>query len=556
MPRLLPRVVAALLVAAPCRAQSPAPPERPLGPGDPLPRITIDYREGSAAYKGAVALLTKGAVTMGDVRLQADRIEFNRETLRIVAGGNVVLTRGDESLRGESFIFDPENAEYRAETAVVVSPPFYVAGKRIQRTATGIVAQDAVFTACPEGKGEFRLTAREIEIVDDRYLVARRPTFYLFGARILSLPRIRYVLRRGKEREREEYALSVPITIRSSRISGLVVGVTVPFSLGQGYDGGAGIEVPSKGAPKLLARVEKDLIREPEARARGLFADPTRRDEEIEEESDLRRFLRARPLPPPPDPVLDFEDILPTQNPLSFPTRTPSRLLRASVNVLTNQEIGEKRTSPLLLTRAPELRLEGRLPLAPVVPADNAAARRYLRRPRPLLTTDITIGHYRERELEASRRETSRSRAAATVGIGTLPLLIGSRLLFRPSFLVTYQAYSKGASYAFTEINLATDYVFAARTALGFVYIKRFTNGETPFTFDRIDTQSEAQARLQWGMGKYTLAGLARYDLKQQQLFDFELSLGIRLRCIEPRLTYRRLGQQIGLTLTLPGLTQ
>lgn len=562
MPKLPAAVVLVLLsLVRPALSQTSPAADRPPGPGDPLPEITLDYDGpgGQLEWSGNQAILTRGRLMFGDVRLQADRIEYDSVTQRIAAAGSVVLTRGDETMRGDSFVFDPENAEYVAEGAVAVSPPFYVSGARIERTTTGLLARDALVTACPEGRGEFRITARQIELVNDRYLVLRRPSFSLFGMRLLTLPRFRYVVRRGRRREREEYALSIPIRIRSSRIAGMVVGASYPFYLGKGYEASVGLDLPSKRPLQYALTLRRDLLRDqPEERPRGLFSDPTRRDAPDQQDvSPLRAFLRARPLPPPPDPVLDFEDIVRTENPVSFPTRTPARELRGQINLWGNNEIGNKRRANLLLSRLPEIRVTGRLPLAGLVPNENEQARAYLRRPRLLLTGDLALGQYEERELEGTRRATSRSRLAATAGIGTLPLLLGSRFLVRPQLLLTHQSYNRGAPYQVAELNVAGNYVLGARSAIGAAYIRRFTSGTTPFTFDLVETKHEVQVRAQAALsGKYTLGALGRYDADQQQFFDFELALAIRLRCIEPRITYRRLGQQIGLNIILPGLME
>lgn len=515
-------------------------------------------RYRSLEGEGTHGVALGGDLTFGDVRLRAERIEYDNETLRIAATGGALLTRGDERVSGESLLFDPENGVAVVENGVAVSPPYYVSGERVERTPTGILARNGLVTACPEGKGEFKITARQIELVNDRYLVLRRPTFHLFGARLLSLPRFRYVIRRGRGREREEYALSIPIRIRSSQIAGLVVGASLPFYLGAGYEGTVGADFPSKRPLQYIVTLRRDLLGNPdEERPRGLAADPTRRDEDLRAVSPLRAFLKARPLPPPPDPVLDYEDILPTQDPVSFPTRTPTRDLQGLLSLWGNQEVSNKRRADLLLSRVPEARLVAQFPLSGTVPGENAAARAYLRRPRLLLIGDLALGDYDERELSGDKRNTHRSRVAATVGAGTLPLLVGSRLLVRPQISLTQQAYSRGESYRVVEANLSASYVLGTRTGLGASYIRRFTSGSTPFTFDLVETKDEAQFRAQsvFFGGKYTLGVLGRYDLDQAQFFDFEFALAVRLRCIEPRLSYRRLGQRINFTIVLPGLT-
>ena len=552
-------------LSAPCLAQAPAAgPSRPLGPGDPLPRLTLRAEDQEIVIKpGGARTVATGNVlfTFGDVRLRADRLEYDNATLGMIATGNVVLLRGDERVSGSSFLFDPQNAVGIAENAVAVSPPFYVAGARIERTPTGIIAQNALITACPEGKGEFRLTARQIELVNDRYVVLRRPSFYLFGTRLLTLPRYRFVVTRGRGREREEYALSIPIRIRSSQIAGLVVGVSVPYQLGGGYGGEVGVDLPSKQPIQYAVTLRRDFAGDQtEDPGRTQFTDPTRRETTPSgggpRESPLRTFLRARPLPPPLDPVLDYENILPSEDPVALPTRVPARGLRGEVNVLVNREVGNKRQTQLLLSHVPEARLVGSLPLAGQVPQSNDAARAYLRRPRALFTGDIAVGRYEERELGAARRNTAASRLSASVGLGTLPLLLGDRFLVRPQFLMSYNAYQGGSSYRVAEVNLAGDYVFGTRTAVGASYIRRFASGQTPFTFDVVDTQNEAQLRAQISLagGRYSLGTLFRFDADQRRFFDFQVALALRLRCIEPRLTYRRLGQSIGFTIGLPGL--
>lgn len=548
------------LAAFPALAQTPPPP-RPLGPGDPLPPFQLDYRRGTLVYEpdpnGARWILTNSALTMGDVRFQADHIVVYQKTYRVEATGNVVLTRGDETVRAESFVFEGEDTSFVATNAVVVSPPFYVSGARITRTAVGLIAQNALLSPCAENKGEIRFVAQQIEIVDNRYAVLRRPTLYLFGTRLVTLPRYRIVLPRGRGSERDEYRFSVPLRVRQSRISGVVLGIGSRFYLGEQIGGSFAADLPSKRPLQYAVSLGRDFLPDqPVDRPRGLFADPTRRDAVLAPgASPLREFLRARPLAPLPDPILDFEDISSTQSPLSRPTRTTTRALVGEINLTGNREVGDKRQGDLLLSRLPEVRLAGRLPLGTQPPpADNEAARRYVRAPRVLLSGEASAGRYAERALEQSRMRVSRTRTLASVGLETLPLLLGERLLVLPRAAVTLQRYSGGQAYRHLEASLAADYVLGTRTAVGAAYIRRFTGGQTPFTFDQIDTKNEAQARAQLGLGKLTLALLGRYDVDQGRVFDFEITVGLRGRCLEPRLSYRKLSQQIGFTLAFPGL--
>lgn len=548
-------------------AEPPAGKPRPLGPGDPLPPLRLEYgsittRNGPEGSGTGRVIASGGAsLTFGDVNVRAERIEYDQKTLRIEARGNVVVTRGDETLRGDAFVLEPERDNaFSLDNAVAVSPPFYISGSRIEQTPTGLRGDNGMFTACPEGKGEWRITFKEMEIVNDRFMVLRRPSLYLYGKRILTLPRYRMILRRGREKEKDEYKVSIPVSIRSSRIAGLVVSVRYGFYLGAGYEGGAGVDFPSRRPKQYAVNLRKSFVgRQRQQRVRGSFLDPTMRTDigEIEQESPLRVFLRARPLPPPEDPVLDFEDILPANNPISQPTRSAAPDLMGTFNFSGNREINDRRQGFLLLSRLPELRLAGRHPFAGTVPNTNEAARAYLRTPRLVLTGALGAANIIEQQLQQNGIKTSMARIDGTIGVGTLPLLIGKRFLFRPQVSYTYNHYSKSNPYTIFETNLVGGFVFTTRTAISGAYIRRFTGGQTPFTFDVIDAQNEGQVRGQIAFGKngkYTFGALGRYDIDQSQFFDFQLALGIRGRCIEPRFSYRKLGGQFNLTVVLPGL--
>jgi hypothetical protein len=399
--------------------QEPEPAAPVLGPGDPLPPFRLDFANGAVEDVGTRTVITGGALRFGDVRIQADRIEFDRETQDLEATGSVVLSRGDEVLRAASFRFDAATGIGTAEDAVAVSPPFYVAARRIERTPTALVARDALLTPCPEGKGELRVTAPEITLrTAERTLVARRPTLSLFGLRLISLTGLRRSL--GPERGN---AASLPVRLRSSRISGFSVGAELPFRVGAGYEGTATIDVPTRQSPQAAVLLERRLLGPPRPPA-----PPTG-----PRESPLRQFLRARPLPPPPDDVLDFEDILPTPSPLSRPGRTVDRDLRLQMIASANQEFGAKRGADLLLSQRPEIQLSLRLPApgAAFAPDDAAPAaggrdrRAKLRRLRPFLTAAVSAGRFEERNLTQNGRTTARSRFAGSVGLESLPLLLG-----------------------------------------------------------------------------------------------------------------------------------
>ncbi len=551
--------------AATARAQFvPAAPPA-AEPGTSLPPFTVDFPDGSWTFDLSPSLqvratiLTNGVISGGDVRVSADTIEYDQRTSQFVASGNVLLTRGDETLRASRFVFDPETGIGMAENAIAVSPPFYVSGGRIERRPGGIFARDALLTACPEGRGEVRLMARSIEVVENEYLLVRDARVYLYGTRLFTIRRIRRGLG-PRARNEENPLLALPVRVRASGISGFVVGLGTPFSLSGGVAGDALVEFPTRYSAQLTVTLRRDLIGPP--RPKPVKNAPN--------ESPLRRFLRARPLPPPRDPILDFEDISPLADPISFPTRGSAPRLETTFAATLNRDVNSKRRARLLLSQLPAAQISGAFPLgranAAPVPAGREAGRAALRKPRVQVGGEVSVGSYRERTLAVLEGKTvlagtrTALRASATGEVGLLPLLVGDHLLLRPRLRLTLAAYDEPGlrSYRVAETDFAADYVFGARAFVGLRYVRRFEDGRTPFVFDAIDTRNEVQASAQTslgGNGRYTFAVLLRYDTDERRLFDYELTLAQRGRCIEPRLSYRKLGGQILFNVAFPGLT-
>ena len=555
-PAALPEWVGAP-VAAIVRGQQP-PPTRPLGPGDPLPDFKVEYGVLGAASNEERIEASGGVVfAWGDLRLQSEYLVFDQRERRVEAAGNVVLTRGDERVETDALTIQLDEGTFVAERAVAVSPPVYVRGDRLERYAGGIVATNALVTLCPEGRGEFFIRARQVDLVEGRYAVVRDASLHLFGARLFTVRRYKFPLP-GSDRGE---GVSLPLTVRLSRISGAVVGATNTFSLGPGTELLARVEVPTRRGLQYGLTVRRDFLGEQDVppdprRSGGLLGGgsaPADRSAPGAGESPLRQLLRARTRRQP-DAVLDYQTILSISDPLARPTQGVTPELRGEATVSANEEVGSKRQGNLLFSRRPEVRLHGRLPLGrPVAGTGSEDLRSDLRAVRAVVTGDFRAGDYRERRLQQDETTVDSARAQATVGIGTLPLLVGERLLVRPQLSYTHLSYEGGQRYFFFESSLAVGYVFGPRAIVGAEVLRRDIGGSTPFTFDEIDTQDEARFRAQGQAGRFTLGLLGRYDLDQKRLFDYEVALAVRGRCVEPRVSYQRLGNRINFGVSLVG---
>ena len=548
---------------------SPKAPQLPPAPtgGQPLPPFTLSVPTGTVEYEdsptGRIGRVDgRVTFTMGDLRLEADHLIFNARTLHIEASGNVYLTRGDETLRGTSFVVESGEGTFTAANGAIASPPLFISGATVTRTPTEIRATDARIGLGEGGGGELGLRAREVRVVAGRDLFLQNATVSLFGVRLFTLRRVTLHLRQGEDGRTSppERPVLPPVVFRSTRISGFVFGVGLPFTLTRGVEGRAEVDASTHQGLQSAFSLQHRLY--------GGDSPPTRRNTAarpggiapaLASASPLRQMLTARPLPPPPDPVLDYDDILTFSSPLSNPTRAVTRSGDLRVNLALNREFGYRRQGALLLTRQPEVVATFRQPLSrPLPTGENETTKRALHGVRLYFTGETTTGLFDETQLIGGRTHVRGGRAGASVGLGTLPVLVGDRVLVQGESNGRLFVYQHGSSYRYFENTVSGSYVFARRTAVGASVIRRDAGGASPFLFDSIDTQNEGQIRGQVGLGRegrYTFAALGRYDLSQGRWFDYEYAFALRGTSIEPRLSYRRQNRQIGFTVAFPALS-
>jgi hypothetical protein len=533
---------------------------------DHMDKVTVE-----AGPKGELRTIITGRpiLAMLDLRLEADRLEMYTQEVEVQPGkkerhlfieavGDIVMKRGDEELRGTSFILESDVGNFDAKGATVISPPFYIRAERVSRTPEELRAEHAHVTPSANGRGEFGMRVGDLRLIDGRKIVVRDATLYLWGTRLITLRHLAFTIR-TRDTDPNEARRVAPVSLRISQISGVAFGTGVNFTPVHNLDGTFILEQTTKQGTQYQASLRAGLFNFPPGPpSRRLAATPGGINPALVNASPIRQLATARPLPPAPNPVLDFETILVTPNTLSRPTRAADRDVHLELNMFGNREVGGRRQGPLLVSRTPEAVLTARIPLSRALnPDDNVSALRALRSPRPYLMTDFRMGSYQEIRLNNNRTKVDQSRVGFSLGIGTMPILIGDRFLVSGQILRQGNTYEDDNHYGFTEATLAGTYILGWRTTIGGAVITRDSDGRTPFFWDQVDTQSEAHLYGQTALlnGKYTLAALGRYDIRQHKFFDTEIAVAVRGKNIEPRFSYRTLNSQFGFGLALPGIT-
>jgi hypothetical protein len=506
------------------------------------------------------AVLEQIQLLCGDLTLTADRAQSDASLRTFQADGAVVLKRGDETLRANGLRLVIDEGRFDATDAQLDTPPFFLRGARIAQTGRIVTAEKARVSLRGDGGGEVAFFADRVQIADANRLTLRNARLWLYGQRLFTIKHLSIPVQLDSRFGGGSGNSQPPLTFRVSQVSGTVFGLGGTFSPFPSLQTTVGVEQSTRQGVQYRVTARRALLPPPRVPDRGrmLSGVPGGADESLEGVSALRQLVTARPAPPPLDRILDFVDILSTPNPLSRPTRTPLRSLIAEFTLAGNREFTERRLSPLLLSRQPELLVRSIQPLSARLPAnDNAAARRALRRPRPVLQTEFGFGTYTEKRIALQDTTVSGRRTTFGVGLQSLPVLVGERLLVSGAAQFLSHRYGAGGAYDVTELTLASDYVFSTRMALGAGLIRRATRGATPFLFDRVDTQNEAIVRGERMLpgGRWQVGALARYDTNQNKLFDFEIGVARRGSVVETRFSYRKLGGQLGFALVLPGIS-
>jgi hypothetical protein len=86
-------------------------------------------------------------------------------------------------------------------------------------------------------------------------------------------------------------------------------------------------------------------------------------------------------------------------------------------------------------------------------------------------------------------------------------------------------------------------------------YARASTRGDSPFLTEQLRARRELSLRTEYRHGNLRLGALLKYDAENRELYDVQLLLGWRDRCLEPYLFWRRTPNTllIGVNLTTLG---
>lgn len=485
------------------------------------------------------AMRLKGlTLTWGDVVITAEDGELllqDGQPARFTATGNVLLVRGPDRMTATRLAITNETMV--ADGVVLIGPPLRFETRRL----SGKLGETLTLEAPTIGSttGELKIQAESLKIEKGGQLELIGAQIKLWGARLI---RVRQLSLNLAGDGNNQGGAALPLTYRSSAISGQAFGVRFPFKV-YGFNALAELDQTSRRGAQYGLALQKTLAQRPtpgDWRRVPLGVDPNL----------PLPYAWTVARPEKVDTLLLADDILSQPSPVR--TRTWTDAVRADVALQYQyrREFATRRQGPLLLSRTPEAIYSLLYPLGP---ARNPITRNAMTTVRWSAFLEVATGRYEETRLGETNQTVAANRTGFSAGLASSPLLIGRDLLAGVQLRHAELRYSGDRRFTINETGTGLEWKPAPYTGLGVAVIRRSMRGETPFFFDQVDATDEGQLRIRFPLaGKLAGGVLVRRDLKQNRTFDTEYTIAVRSAGIEPRLTYRTLNRQIGLRFALP----
>jgi LPS-assembly protein len=223
------------------------PEEVPTGPGEESQRIRFDVpfpvergggtavgSAGSIEYTGADYVVASGGVEFAyqQYRLQAERIEVDLASKRVIADGGVILDEGPRRLSGARLEFDLESETGTLyEAQAFVDPDIYFTGEEISKTGENTyTVKHGMMTSCLAETPAWSFRLGKGKVTVDGYARASNVTVRAKKLPLMYWPYILFPADRGRKS-----GFLIP-NLGHSRSRGQVLNLAYYQVLGRSYD--------------------------------------------------------------------------------------------------------------------------------------------------------------------------------------------------------------------------------------------------------------------------------------------------------------------------------
>jgi LPS-assembly protein len=366
MGRALVLLLASVLVLVDTASAQPR--LRTRAAGGPVEIVADQFEE-----RGGIVYATGNVeITQGQVRLKADRVEYNRQTGEAVATGQVELTDGEDRLTGRRIDYNVNTGTGVVQRAEVFSAPYYrLSADRLERIGDNTYQlYRGVFTTCEDDPPAWSFRAQSVTAELDEWVFGRGGSFW-----IKSLPLIPFIPFFGAPTGRERQTGFLIPTVGSSQELGVYTQIPFFWAISDSQDLTVSLDFYSDRGPGVNAQYRYILSRAAQGIASGFVVQEALRTNDTRWYLGLKHNWEI-------DPTLVFRaDINRVQDDFVFKDyadrlsersveRTESNTFVAKrgehwnlvANILWYQDLTTRRA--VELQRVPELR--GRSVVAPI----------------------------------------------------------------------------------------------------------------------------------------------------------------------------------------------
>lgn len=428
-------------------------------------------------------------VTYGETLLTADSVSGNPFTGEMHAAGNVTFENGTRTLTGESFSYNYKTMTGLAGNASAVIDSLYFHGEELRSEPGKYTLTRSRFTTCDAENPHYYMSAREMEVVPGKKLIAHDIAIYVYGNKLLSLPK--YSISLDKKGKTSHFKL--PEFGVSGRY-GVFAGYDFDLSSGPGTIGQFGARVSTK-----------------QVFQGGL---------DYERIAGRPIFIRAGYREPYYGGVKS--DTLLTRMPevgIRIGSKNAYEAYSASRESL---DLARGFTDPRRLS-SPDFRGMN-------------------------IIGEIGVGKFVENPGSISSKRLD-TRLEAWMN----PMPIAQKTVLSPGISARFSHYDTGEDYSAIGFRLGVGQMFGSQSYGSLTYFANSIHGSTPFEFDRVELSNELAGKVGFPVGSFFLEVGGRYDLSGGRLYDSEISIAKTLHCLEPKLTWRNRFQQISMDVRVLG---
>jgi lipopolysaccharide assembly outer membrane protein LptD (OstA) len=149
-------------------------------------RIEFNSTRDRIYAQGNVRLSYKG------IRLAAREVQIDLRREELVARGEVVLIEEGRELRSQALVYDLRNRRGRATDAETLLDRIFYRGRSLDVTPDRLLGDDVLATTCNPERPIYHITARKVEVIPGRRIIARDASLWVGGVRVVTLPYVQF----------------------------------------------------------------------------------------------------------------------------------------------------------------------------------------------------------------------------------------------------------------------------------------------------------------------------------------------------------------------------